>query len=521
MAEYLRYVLRNIEPLRIADDSTSQSGQTVTLRYIPGTTVRGYVINSLALRDDFEKMKKQLFTEKVRFLNAYITSGDRELIPSPKGFYENKIATEEKKELENIVIEGKITDGNKRAFLGRYCYMEDGCIHYYSVDTGSDMKIKMNLQEGEKQNVFRNEYITPHHIFTGYIAVEEEALKEEIRKVFSDTIILGNGRSAGLGKCQVVSCEYVKEIPYEAYLPKKDLENSCYMMFLSNTAMRNAMGEICGLNFESLQKLMGVEIKQEEILCSTSTVEVKGYNRIWGVKIPSVTMFEQGSVFHIKFNGKLTREKMYSLCHTGIGIRKNEGFGRILFLEDYENVKYKQEETYEKAVAETGQKEKTEDKEVLKIAARGYYINKIKAAMNKYVVSYPIVEKKVKSIEESWKNDNEKNVTNSQLGAVESLATAYKYEPSKAWQVITEHFEHALEKEEGRKIHKETYSIQKLKRTVDHIKETELQELLEMEPKKDTVMGISKDEVLSEEEIERYKLQLLISMIRYENKKGE
>ena len=48
MAEYIRYKIINTEPLRIADDSTSQSGQTTTLRYIPGTTVRGFVINQLA-----------------------------------------------------------------------------------------------------------------------------------------------------------------------------------------------------------------------------------------------------------------------------------------------------------------------------------------------------------------------------------------------------------------------------------------------------------------------------------------
>ena len=28
--EYIKYIIRNKEPLRIADDSTSQSGQTVT-----------------------------------------------------------------------------------------------------------------------------------------------------------------------------------------------------------------------------------------------------------------------------------------------------------------------------------------------------------------------------------------------------------------------------------------------------------------------------------------------------------
>ena len=52
--------------------------------------------------------------------------------------------------------------------------MDQNCIHYYNVETGSDLKIKINLEDGEKQNVFRNEYIEPGYQFTGYIAIKEE-----------------------------------------------------------------------------------------------------------------------------------------------------------------------------------------------------------------------------------------------------------------------------------------------------------------------------------------------------------
>ena len=70
MAEYLRYVIKNIEPLRIADDSISQNGQTATLRYIPGSTIRGLIVNALSKEDDFEEIKKKLFSLDVRYLNA-------------------------------------------------------------------------------------------------------------------------------------------------------------------------------------------------------------------------------------------------------------------------------------------------------------------------------------------------------------------------------------------------------------------------------------------------------------------
>ena len=117
MAEYLRYVIRNIEPVRIADDSTSQSGQTNTLRYIPGTTIRGLIINALAGNEEFEQIKQKLFSEKMAYLNAYPMAGERELFPSPKGFYEDKSDAEGKKEIENVVVNGEFTEGSKRAGL--------------------------------------------------------------------------------------------------------------------------------------------------------------------------------------------------------------------------------------------------------------------------------------------------------------------------------------------------------------------------------------------------------------------
>lgn len=104
MTKYIQYVVRNKEPLRIADDSTSQSGQTVTLRYIPGTTIRGYVVNQLAQEKDFEQIKAKLFSDDIKYLNAYLCikrgTQIRALMPSPKGFYEDKTEAIGKKELQ-------------------------------------------------------------------------------------------------------------------------------------------------------------------------------------------------------------------------------------------------------------------------------------------------------------------------------------------------------------------------------------------------------------------------------------
>lgn len=506
MTQYLRYVLKNVEPIRIADDSTSQSGQTVSLKYIPGTTIRGLVINRLAQQEDFEEIKKLLFSEQVRYLNAYLMVGEKELIPSPKGFYEDKVQVSGKKQIENVVINGEFKEGNKRAALGRFCSIEGDCIYYCNVDTGSDMKIKINLQNDEKQNVFRNEYIMPGHVFAGYIAVETEEVKNAIKEVFGQNIIIGNARSAGLGKCQVLSCDYVDRLPYEEYLPQEEQTGSCYMMLLSGTAMRNEIGELCGIHEKKLQEMLGVE-NLKLAYCSTSTIDVKGYNRKWGVKVPSMVMFEQGSVFHLTFDGVLTVEKLRQVCDKGIGVRANEGFGRVLFLKDYAQVCYKVAMDCQKALQpEVKAAVYAEDEQVLRKVASCYYRNKLQREMEHYVV-------------QPGNELGGGSVSASQLGVVMSIITAYKYEPAEAVSALKRHLEHALEKEKKQNTQKQRGSVRKLKQQVQDILGKDLETTLGMEPK-DRIMGISRAKLFSEEEETGMKLTLLTNMIRYKNKEG-
>ena len=109
MSRYLRYVIKNIEPFRIADESTSQRGEMSTLTYIPGSTVRGIIINNVVKTGGFEEIKVELFSEECKFLNAYMTvrknGGRKALIPSPKGFYEDKRTVDGPKEVHNILME--------------------------------------------------------------------------------------------------------------------------------------------------------------------------------------------------------------------------------------------------------------------------------------------------------------------------------------------------------------------------------------------------------------------------------
>ena len=120
--KYLSYQLFLEEPLRIVELDASKEGEWDTLSYIPGSTIRGAVLNKLSdvMQDPIKK--RMLLSDKYMFLNAYPLWNKKVFCPSVKGFYEGKIADGN---LQNVLCEEKLP------YRGRYHFLwkcgEKGC----------------------------------------------------------------------------------------------------------------------------------------------------------------------------------------------------------------------------------------------------------------------------------------------------------------------------------------------------------------------------------------------------------
>ena len=213
-------------------------------------------------------------------------------------------------------------------------------------------------------------------------------------------------------------------------------------------------------------------------------------------------MYEQGSIFKLKFDGSASLENMLKMMQSGIGVRKSEGFGRVLFLKDYENIRFKMEEKHS-AEDFTQESPNGNDMQDLKILASNYYRKEIIQAMQENIIS----------------GVNNRNLNNSQIGNVRGLLEANRYDAMHGTEVIKQYFTHAMKREQNTNVQKQKSSIKALKDKILSILDQPLEQTLEMKHFT-KIMGISVDELISEEELQRMKFDYILELMKFDNRKG-
>ena len=144
----------------------------------------------------------------------------------------------------------------------------------------------------------------------------------------------------------------------------------------------------------------------------------------------------------------------------------------------------------------------------MKIAAKGYYLEEIERKKNAFIVD--IVEK----------SKELNNIKSSQLGNIAAYASALKYNPEKAKKQLYQYLQHAVDKYESSGVHQDKGNPRMLQQFVKKICETDLDEQLEI-TFADFIMGIQKEKLLTNEDKLKIKLQMIIDIIRYYNKKNK
>lgn len=328
----LRFRLHTSLPVIPTDPNRSDGNSNETYGFIPGSAIRGAVIEGLSAQDPawFATNKAALLGDGVRFLDAVPTPDpSRPPLPSIRGFYEDK----EETTLESVVFSGAFRPGLKRAKLGTFCAPEGETLHYWSAKSGGVTRIRRK-GEGKKQEIFQIRSLDAGQEFEGYILLDDPALGPKLSQALGKTLWLGADRYAGYGKCEIIQLEPAPRpawLDAYGYHDGKEPGEDLYLLAVSPLTMLNASGEPCGVDEKQLGQKLGVASVEVQY-CATAILQSGGYNRVWQCRAPSVRFYDRGSLFHLKCSPAPTLEALRQVQAEGLGIRRAEGFGQVIFL---------------------------------------------------------------------------------------------------------------------------------------------------------------------------------------------
>lgn len=476
----IKYILKNSEPIKIINKQRGSENQLETLRYITGSAIRGTVINLLG--DKFNDYKSKILSDSVRFFNAYPVAGNKIAIPSPKIYY----AVRTNPNQIFSIFSDKVPEGAKRADMGDFCILNGKEAEIIKVELGENMSNNIG-----KKEVFRSQNISANQEFSGYIVIDnDDELANEILEIIKDCdISVGSGTSKGYGKCRITA-EYSDIMPYSEYRADS-FKDTVTMLCISDVTMLNTEGEPCGIDTDYIADFIGMK-SCDVIESSTTTFKSFGRNRKWECDIPSVTMYEKGSVFRLKFDKEISDvNRLYELQNKGIGIRRGEGFGQIVFTDGLFEEGEKNE--YKAPIITEGEAESHKEDEDVKKA--------IKVKLTKMILEDNI-EKYI------LENDNNgfDRLSKSQLGVILSILSMFKNNPDNAIVRLKNFFDN-----KGKRTSTISKKYESIKEYISNLFIRSIKDILKINKDAEIDIDISNDSV----EMKMIKLDLLEKQIRF------
>lgn len=342
---WIHYRLRLETPLAITQGTSAptdrdRENHSAGLSCIPGSAIRGMVMSRLAAADPqwFAANKKALLQDVI-FRSAFpmYALTDKDLlrqIPTPLGFYENRQKTD-----FYHILDRDVTPGDKRAKLGHYCRLRDTQLLHSSPAMEASLRITQTDPDtrrplsGDERKMFTSEAIAADALMEGWIYVPDPALAPRISAAFQSWICLGADRYGGSGLCEVTLDDTAPDRSEFGYGEADTIPDTLCMMLLTPTALMHD-GEVCGLTGGRLAGLLGVSKVSIE-RSATAILPYSGFNRKWGCALPTVNMYAPGSIFLLRCSEPPAPERLRELEIRGLGIRRSEGFGQVLFLRDF------------------------------------------------------------------------------------------------------------------------------------------------------------------------------------------
>jgi len=363
---YLHYKLRLRSPAIIAAFSGDPNGAATEV-FIPGSALRGVVAARLlasGISDQSDEFWRLILSGEVRYLHAYPELEGTRSMPTP-------VAWKRTRDTDDQVVDLACFSGDTtppfddddddvwpteelvscaEPFVS--ALVSSGRWIVATPIIGSRLHQQRDRVKGrpwKDQNeqphgaIFAYEYLEADQVFCGAIQIMPAAMPhlEQVKRLLEGSaIVFGRSRRAGYGGDAEI--EFTGQHAHEyAYVPRHlqhDLPAGTSFNALLTSAYigrHPTTGQLdpTTLGDELCRQLGGAATVERTRWAFTS---VGGFNRKWRLELPAAQAVAAGSGLVLTATAPIPAARLRMLEHNGLGERRNEGFGRLIFLEPTE-----------------------------------------------------------------------------------------------------------------------------------------------------------------------------------------
>jgi CRISPR-associated protein Csx10 len=364
---YRHFKLRLRSPA-IVSTLSGDPNHAATQPFIPGSAIRGAVaarLLSAGVDGDSDEFRNLVLSGAVRYLHAYPEiAGDRAL-PTPLSWKGEK--DDPSSALDLAAFSGVITDeddaeefGDKWPDTTLVSVADPFAASSVSGGARSTEAPRISARVHQQRDrvkgrpwkdraershgaIFAYEFLDAEQVFCGAIQVmrADAAFVERLEKLLAQPILVGRSRRAGYGGEAALTEFRDTAREYENVTDRVRggvPAGMCFRALLTSAYVGRhpATGQIDPTALEhELRAELGADVTVERRRWDFDVVG--GFSQKWRLELPQVLAVRAGSVLVLRANQAIPPEVLLRVEHEGIGERRTEGFGRVLFLEHSED----------------------------------------------------------------------------------------------------------------------------------------------------------------------------------------
>lgn len=341
------------------------------LPFIPGSALRGAAAHGLgdpaadpAQQREFRSL---ILDGSVRYLNAYPRAGGRRTLPVPASFRMDKDGVPghdgaiEARDL--AAVSGEVDPANSTVDWPEASLMSlsEGFVSIGAAQPqrveprrssrihqqrdrsrGRAWKEDRDGREEAHGAIFAFEYLEPGQDFDGLILLrgqtdkECEELAKSVQRCLVSPILLGRSRRGGYGGDAEITWHAPRDREVEGQgLVRDDVAAGTEVRVLLTSAYvgRDSMTGQINPAYLAAEIVSALSERVDVLRRRWAFEPVGGFNRKWRLEVPQALACSAGSVLVLRATAPIPIADLIAVEHAGLGERRVEGFGRVVFME--------------------------------------------------------------------------------------------------------------------------------------------------------------------------------------------